>query len=113
MPSLDHSILFLEEVSHSTSLDIYEFDRELQALIHSPDFEKVQALVIGRFENAFGMTDEKLQAILGTKPALKKIPIIANADFGHTTPIFTFPIGGLCRLRAGASGDVNLVIEKH
>lgn len=41
------------------------------------------------------------------------IPIVANADFGHTTPIFTFPIGGMCHLKADASGDVKLVIERH
>jgi muramoyltetrapeptide carboxypeptidase len=113
MPSLDESILFLEGDSISKSIDIYEFDRNLQALIHSSDFGKVRAIVIGRFENNFGMTDEKLHAILGTKPALNNIPIIADADFGHTTPIFTFPIGGLCRLQADASEDVALVIEKH
>ena len=27
-------------------------------------------------------------------PKLKDIPVIIDADFGHTTPIFTFPIGG-------------------
>ena len=29
-----------------------------------------------------------------TKKELKNIPVIINANFGHTTPIFTFPIGG-------------------
>lgn len=59
------------------------------------------------------MTDEKLNYILSTKRALKNIPIIANVDFGHTTPIFTFPIGGTCHLIAEAPGNVKLVIEKH
>lgn len=113
MPSLDSAVLFLEAVSHSTSIDVHKFDRDFQALIHSPDFGKVRAIVIGRFENHFGMTDETLRAILGTKPALNNIPIIADADFGHTTPIFTFPIGGLCRLQAEPSGKVSLVLEKH
>ena len=113
MPSLEESILFLEGDAISRSVDVYEFDRNLQALIHSPDFGKVRAIVIGRFESHFGMTDEKLRAILETKPALNNIPIIADADFGHTTPIFTFPIGGVCRLQADESGDVTLVLEKH
>jgi muramoyltetrapeptide carboxypeptidase len=59
------------------------------------------------------MTDEKLQYIISTKPALKTISIIANADFGHTTPIFTFPIGGTCHLQAEMSGSVKLIIETH
>lgn len=113
MPALDEAILFLEAVSDSSGTDVYRFDRILQSLLQAPDFEKVQAIVIGRFENSFGMTKEKLQYILSSKPNLKNIPIIANADFGHTTPIFTFPIGGTCRLKAEVSGKVELVIEKH
>lgn len=113
MPSLGDSILFLEEVSNSSSVDAYEFDRNLQSLIHSPGFGKVRAIVLGRFETSFGMTDEKLEYILSAKPILKTIPIIANADFGHTMPIFTFPIGGFCHVEANASGSVKLSIEKH
>lgn len=113
MPPLNDAILFLEAVSHSNSADPDMFDRSLQALTQDPQFEKVQAIVIGRFENKFGMTDEKLRYILSTKPELKNIPIIANADFGHTTPIFTFPIGGTFRLQAETSENVELVLEKH
>ena len=35
-----------------------------------------------------------MQEMIASKPELAHIPIIANASFGHTTPIFTFPIGG-------------------
>jgi muramoyltetrapeptide carboxypeptidase len=59
------------------------------------------------------MTDEKLHYIISTKSALDKIPIIANADFGHTTPIFTYPIGGVASLKADLSGDVQLILAKH
>lgn len=34
--------------------------------------------------------------MLETHPKLQNIPVIANVDFGHTTPICTFPIGGGC-----------------
>ena len=113
MPKLDGAILFLEEVSHSSLVDVYEFDRNLQSIIQEPGFKKVRAIVLGRFEKTFGMTEEKLQYVLSTKPALKNIPIIANADFRHTTPIFTFPIGGVCRLQADKSGNVSLTIKVH
>ncbi|MBY0500864.1 MAG: LD-carboxypeptidase [Alphaproteobacteria bacterium] len=113
MPSLEGAILFLEEVSNASGIEVYEFDRNLQSLIQAPDFKKVRAIILGRFENTFGMTDERLHAILTSKPALKSLPLIANADFGHTTPIFTFPIGGICHLRADESGKVELIIEKH
>lgn len=112
MPALEGVILFLEEVSHSTKTEVEEFDRNLQSLLDDPAFSTVQALVVGRFESSFGMTEEKLQYVLD-KPLLHSIPIIVNADFGHTTPIFTFPIGGFCSLDAMPSGEVKLVIEKH
>jgi len=77
-----------------------EFDRDLQSLIHQPNFDKVQGMLIGRFEKKFNIDLEKLKFIINTKRELKNIPIIANADFGHTNPIFTFPIGGLCEISA-------------
>lgn len=112
MPSLADSILFIEEISTANPTDVEVFDRNLQSLIQAPDFPKVRAIVVGRFEHNFGMTDEKLKYVF-SKPSLQSIPIIANADFGHTTPIFTFPIGGACHLQAEVSGNVKLVIEKH
>ena len=40
------------------------------------------------------MSDETIKKIMLSKNELKNIPIIFNLDFGHTTPMFTFPIGG-------------------
>jgi muramoyltetrapeptide carboxypeptidase len=31
---------------------------------------------------------------------LKSIPVIANADFGHSNPLVTFPIGGKVKISA-------------
>ncbi|MDO8668308.1 MAG: LD-carboxypeptidase, partial [bacterium] len=46
------------------------------------------------------------------KLELKAIPIIANVDFGHTTPRITFPIGGVVEIEAG--DDSSLIrILKH
>jgi muramoyltetrapeptide carboxypeptidase LdcA involved in peptidoglycan recycling len=58
------------------------------------------------------MHPETLAEIIRGKPELGRIPVIANASFGHTTPAFTFPIGGTGALRAHA-GDVELRIETH
>lgn len=112
MPALEDRILFLEEVSHGTGVEVEEFDRNLQSFLHDSAFPKVKAIVLGRFENSFGMISEKLDYVL-SKPALKSIPIVTNADFGHTTPIFTFPIGGTCSLVAEKSENVTLRLEKH
>ncbi|CAA9459736.1 MAG: Muramoyltetrapeptide carboxypeptidase [uncultured Rubrobacteraceae bacterium] len=68
--------------------------------------------MLGRFQRASGMDPEALAEIVHTKPEFGNIPVVANASFGHTTPAFTFPIGGTGSLRAHA-GDVELRIDTH
>jgi len=93
----DDTILFVEDCYTSGSDDA-SFLRELQAVAYQPDFAKVKALVVGRFQKASGMTREKLAYIIKSIPQLDGVPVIANADFGHTTPMATLPIGGYCRV---------------
>lgn len=45
------------------------------------------------------MNDGKWIRILKNKEKLNDIPIVINANFGHTTPIFTFPIGGYAKIK--------------
>jgi muramoyltetrapeptide carboxypeptidase LdcA involved in peptidoglycan recycling len=108
MPSMKNSILFIED-TESASRDV-EFDRNLQSLIDLPDFSGVKGIVIGRFEKTSNVDPQKIEAIIRNKPALNTIPVAYNFDFGHTTPIFTFPIGGRARLRANRGGEVLLEI---
>ena len=56
--------------------------------------------MIGREEKNSAMTKEKWIKLIKGKKELENIPVIAGADFGHTTPIFTFPIGGNAKLKA-------------
>lgn len=91
MPNLKDSVLFLEDDSDSRAV---LFDRDLQSLIHQSSFKGVRGIVIGRFQKASNVTNEKLVKIIKSKAELKNIPVIANVDFGHTSPIITFPIGG-------------------
>ncbi len=91
MPELAGSILLIEDdyESHAAT-----FDRDLQSLLHQPGFNEVRGLIIGRFQTKSEVDDDTLTEIIRTKAALNHIPVIANASFGHTTPQFTFPIGG-------------------
>jgi muramoyltetrapeptide carboxypeptidase LdcA involved in peptidoglycan recycling len=109
MPSIKNSILFLEddEETHPPT-----FDRDLQSLIHQPNFEMVKGLVIGRFQKASGMTTQLLKKIIETKEELKGIPVISGADFGHTTPQITFPIGGTAKITA-TKNSVHMKITNH
>ena len=109
MPSLTDSILLLEDDYESK---LANFDRDLQSLIHLPGFEGVRGLVIGRFQNKSEMKQEMLVKMIRDKDELKNIPVIANADFGHTTPQFTFPIGGKGRL-AVIDGKVSFTVLEH
>lgn len=97
MPSLKNSILFLEDDYESSP---ETFDRDLQSLIHQPDFQHVKGLVIGRFQQGSRMTKELLIKIITSKEELSDIPVIADVDFGHTSPMITFPVGGQASLRA-------------
>ena len=109
MPDLEGSVLLLED---DEEIQPVHFDRLLQSLIHQPNFEGVRGIVIGRFQRASGMDLETLSAIIESKRELDGMPVVANASFGHTTPGFTFPIGGHGRLRA--DGDaVELFVDVH
>lgn len=109
LPPLSGSILMIEDDFEASP---HAFQRYLQALIHQPGFEGVRGIVIGRFQKATNMTDELLRTIISTKRELRSMPIITQANFGHTTPQFTFPIGGQATLSA-VDGTVRFTITKH
>ena len=109
MPDLEGSLLLLED---DEEMNPVHFDRLLQSLIHQPGFGGVLGIVIGRFQRASEMDLETLKAIIESKRELGGVPIVANASFGHTTPQFTFPIGGQGILRA-RSGSAEIWIDEH
>jgi len=108
MPDLRNSILFLEDDETSKP---YDFDRNLQSLIHLSAFSGVRGIVVGRFQKASQMTDAKLKKIIQTKSELKNIPVIANVDFGHTDPKITFPVGGEVRIMSDNNPKITII--KH
>jgi muramoyltetrapeptide carboxypeptidase LdcA involved in peptidoglycan recycling len=106
---LNNTILFLEDTELS---DPKTFDRDLQSLIHQPNFEAVKGIVIGRFQKGSNMSDEILIKIIKNKKELDRMPIIANVDFGHTDPKITFPIGGEAKIMANKE-KVEISIVEH
>jgi muramoyltetrapeptide carboxypeptidase LdcA involved in peptidoglycan recycling len=111
MPDFTDSILLIEDDDLAGNYTGVMFDRYLQSLLHQPDSQNLKGIVIGRFQKESEMTIEKLKFIVQTKD-LKNIPIVANADFGHTKPMITFPIGGTSRLLV-RNKEVNLEIISH
>ncbi|HEX9608980.1 MAG TPA: S66 peptidase family protein, partial [Candidatus Paceibacterota bacterium] len=108
-PDISSSILFLEDDAESK---LTNFDRDLQSLIHLPNFDKVKGIVIGRFQNASNVKVGQLIKVVKGKTELSRIPVLANVDFGHTDPMITFPIGGETRLTVTAEKSA-LKIAKH
>lgn len=107
---VDDTILFIEDDGMAEKLFMVEFDRNLISLIMQKGFENVKGIVIGRAEKVSEMTNEKWIKIIKTKKELENIPVIAGTDFGHTTPLITFPIGGNAKLEA-KNGKIKLFIK--
>lgn len=110
MPSIENKILFLEDDNLSGDVFLMEFDRNLQSLMHMPKFKTVKGIVLGRAEVASCMNVEKWTKLIKNKPELSHIPVIGNANFGHTTPIMTFPVGGHAKLVA-KQNEIKLLIK--
>lgn len=86
------TILFIEDTE---SANAAIFTRNLQALIQQPDFKNVKGILIGRFQKKSNVTREQLEFMVQRfDKALKGMPVIANLDFGHSTPLLTIPVGG-------------------
>ncbi|MHB8871212.1 MAG: S66 family peptidase [Candidatus Doudnabacteria bacterium] len=108
MPDITDSILFLEDDDEA---HIATIDRDLQSIIHQPKFSGVKGIVIGRLEPKTGMTRELLTKIIKSKAELNNLPVIANVDFGHTTPIITFPVGGVVEIEVSENNPLIRIVE--
>jgi muramoyltetrapeptide carboxypeptidase len=109
MPSLKNAILFLED-NHPISAAL--LDRYICSLMLQEEFQYVRGVVLGRFQISSKITKDQLKKIITSKKELQKIPVISEADFGHTLPLFTFPIGGEAKLESGYAG-IKLILTKR
>ncbi len=109
MPDIRGSLLFLEDDYEASAKTV---DRDLQSIIHQDGFGEVRGIVFGRFQEKTGMAPELLREIVRSKKELRALPILANADFGHTHPLATFPIGGTATIVARGN-EASIVINTH
>lgn len=109
MPNLKDSILFIEDDYETREV---VFDRMLQSLLQQPEAEGIKGVVIGRFEKASEISDSAIKRMIKTKKELEGIPVAANVDFGHTTPMITFPIGGKAEIVL-TKDNVRIKITEH
>ncbi len=71
-----------------------QFDRLFESPLQQPEAASLKGILFGRFQRKSAMTREKIQRLISLRPQLSGIPIIADLDFGHTSPIATLPVGG-------------------
>jgi muramoyltetrapeptide carboxypeptidase LdcA involved in peptidoglycan recycling len=110
-PSLEGTILFIEE---DGEIPLEKLDRDLQSLIHLPDFKGVKGMIFGRFQRGSSLDEYKIKQLVDSKKELANLPMIAGVDFGHTDPKITFPIGGKARIKAyEAMEHLELEILEH
>lgn len=108
MPSLQDSILFIEEDEEAHA---FSFDRHLQAILHLPDSSGMKGLLIGRFQKNSNVTESALRKIIAGKAELKEIPVIANVNIGSTQPIATLPLGAKAMI-SGLKSKTRITIEQ-
>lgn len=113
MPDLNNSILFLEDDADDYGNDVFllEFDRNLESLLQLSNCN-IKGIIFGRFQLCSNMNLDKLKALIRNKPKLKDIPIVYGADFGHTNPMFTLPLGAYCQLEIKKSNITIKIISK-
>ncbi|MCS6961622.1 MAG: LD-carboxypeptidase [Deltaproteobacteria bacterium] len=92
MPDLTGTIL-IAELDEESRPDLFFF-RLLYSIFLQPNAEKIKGLLIGRFQKNFGISRSELEKMIKALPLQQNIPVIANLDFGHTTPFVTLPVGG-------------------
>lgn len=94
MPKANDVILFIEDDGENHETFTKTFDRDIESLLQCLGKENIKGIVVGRAEKNCHMNYDKWKMIFATKKELKDIPIVINADFGHTNPMMTIPLGG-------------------
>lgn len=96
MPDIDGAILMLdipEGDSMHEGMSIADVDAWLTDLLNVGIFEKIKGLIIGRPYKYKDEMISQLKDVVLRVTATTTFPIMFNADFGHTDPMFTIPIG--------------------
>jgi muramoyltetrapeptide carboxypeptidase LdcA involved in peptidoglycan recycling len=110
-PPLNDAIVFLEQPGEGKA-SLMALDSTLRALSFQRGFDRVRGIVIGRYPRSAGITHDNLVRLVQAIPALARVPVLANCDFGHTTPMLTLPIGGRCHISA-RDGNAEILITVH
>ena len=107
-PSLAGAVLAVED---DFQTDPATFARDLTSLLQQPDAAGIRGLLVGRFQRTSGLTRDLLEQILARQERVAGVPVLANLDFGHTSPLATLPVGGQVELTVSESSRLRII--KH
>jgi muramoyltetrapeptide carboxypeptidase len=93
-PDLAGHLLWIEDDLESPP---WTLRRNLVSLSQQPGFDRINGLVIGRFQRLSGVEPHHVAQIVDAcvPPG---IPVLAGVDIGHTDPMLTLPVGGSAEL---------------
>lgn len=94
-PSLKGKILFVEEAEEA---NVQQIDRFFTHLSQLADFNSIKGFVVGKFMEYSNINEKQIKNILKRVSENFNGPVIFNASFGHTDPIFTVPNGGIANI---------------
>lgn len=106
-PVIDEDILLFIEQDEEFSIQI--FDRLLQHILYSSYSKYIKWIVIGKFQKNSNIDYNLLSTIIKNKKELDHIPVIANANFGHTMPFCTFPIGWYAEISSWSTSYIHIL----
>ncbi len=99
LPDTAGAVLVLESDEDGTP-PIY--DRCLHQLEQAGVLRSIAGLALGRSPRASGVSTAVLGRILDRVHLPSGIPVVAEMDFGHITPLLTIALGSLCMLNTTA-----------
>lgn len=105
----EDSILFIEQ---DATWNIQRFIRRLEQILQASYSKHIKGIILGRFQKGCDISINQLKTIISRQKKVQWIPIVANVNFGHTTPIATFPIWWVWSLSA-YNNVVKISILKH
>ena len=111
MPSIKDKVLFIENDNIMGDYFVYEFDRNLQSLLQICEAETIKGIVFGRFEENCKLDVSVIKKLLKDKISAN-IPVVFGIDFGHVSPMITFPIGGTVKMTVNTD-DIRIKIYNH
>lgn len=110
LPSFENTILCIEDIGEPP----YRIDGMLAALRLAGVFDQINGMIFGQFTDSTPEEDKPsltlAEVIEDYRPYIKG-PVISNADYGHTTPFTSVPIGVEARLTVSTSAAELTVTE--